>query len=305
MDRTLIAGIETESGRHLVSQFAKLSEVSGVCLSEQTTRIERGFSRLPQATSESIRMMLETDRITRVIYCGEASLSEWSSEAITSAPCSDTSVLQAWSAACADSAIPFVFLSSDHQFAGPWVFHQEESESLAATPRAQSIRSQEALVAEREHSLIVRSHVCGFSPNSFLTRRLLRATESGSAGQLWYATPIYAGRFAKLLRGLIDRQATGIYHLGGGERISHSQLLTRLDERFPSPSRFTYSTGQLVARETSTPLETSLRSSKARRLLNEGLPNISDFLDDVAADLKSGHACELAEVRETSTANVA
>lgn len=305
MDRTLIAGIETESGRHLVSQFAQQSEVSGVCLSDQSSRLSSGFSRLIRTTPESVRLLLETDCVSRVIYCGEASISGWSAQTIESTPCSDTSAVQAWSAACAGKGIPFVFLSSDHLFTSPWVFHEEESESLAETPRAQSIRYQETIVAEREHSLIVRSHICGFSPQSFLTHRLLKEPDSDSAGQLWYATPIYAGRFAKLLSGLMSRQATGIYHLGGGERISHSQLLSRLDERFPRPARFTQTAGQRAVRETTTPLETSLRSSKARRLLNEGLPNISDFLDDVAADLESGDACELAEVRETPTANVA
>jgi dTDP-4-dehydrorhamnose reductase len=303
--KLLIAGIETESGRHLVRQLARQTDVLGVPFSTRTLIPSCGIRRLPRTTPESVRLLLEADAITHVVFCGRASCSGWSSAPLETRPCSDSSELQAFSAACAEMDIPFVFISSDIPFEGPWVFHKEDSECVAETPLARSIRHQEAIVAERENALIVRTHVCGFAPQSLLARRLLLETASLPVHPRWYATPIYAGRFARLLCGLIDRQATGIYHLGGGERISHSQFVSQLEERFPSATNSAGFVSQTPHEALPAPRESSLRSSKARRLLNEGLPAISDFLNDVAADLESGAACELAEVTVPASVRVA
>lgn len=305
MERLLIAGVDTETGRHLSRRLSRESEILGVPFSTGISMPTCGIRRLSRTTPEAVRKLLEAEGIMHVIFCGQASRSGWSSDLPETRLCSDSSDLQAWSVACAGAGIPFIFISSDIPFDGPWIFHEEESESRNETPLAQSIRQQEAIVSDGEQTLIVRTHVCGFAPQSLLTRRLLLETADPPARQRWYATPIYAGRFAHLLHGLIKRQATGIYHLGGGERISYSRFVTQLAERFHQ-ARLPANAISRDAEESSTaPRESSLRSSKARRLLHTGLPTISDFLDDVAADLKSGEAYELAEVTVSAPVRVA
>lgn len=301
MNTTLIVGIETLSGRYLADSLAHSQRILGVSLSGKRSAADCDFRSVSQTSESDLRLLIDCDGVDRVIYCGEAAESSWEPGVKESRFCSDGSMVAAWGRACEASSTSFVFLSSDSVFDGPWMFHAEESESFSETPRAHSIRSQEEIVSQIPRTLIVRTHLVGFAPHSLLTHQLYSEAPSSAASTLEHATPLYAGRFATLLKDLLKAEPTGIIHLGGGERISRSALLSEMGQRFGGTVNF-ISAGEC---ETSLYRETSLRSSRAKTLLSTGLPDIGDLLDDIAADLESGLAERFAEVPRESPAKVA
>lgn len=295
MRKTLIVGIETLTGRYLFQAFSQSQSVLGISLAgRQTFRHGDAVPLFPISEAAAIEF-LKNEEIERVIYCGEAAQSSWTPELKESQFCSDTQWLVLWSRACHANATSFVFLSADSIFDGPWMFHAEESLSFTETPRAHSVRAQEEIVSHSERALIVRSHLLGFAPESLLTRHLFPPATipiSSEFSVSQHATPLYAGRFVRLLEDVLDADPGGILHLGGGERISRAEFLSQLKERFgeSTTSPASEECGLFPYRET------SLRSSRAKPLLSEGLPSIEDLLDDIAADLESGVAEQFSEV---------
>jgi len=250
---TLIVGIETLAGRYLAAHFSNTQRVIGVRTSDRSTE----------------PAMLINDKVDQVIFCGDASASSWE---------------------CKATDRSFVFLSSDHVFDGPWMFHTEESSSFAQTPRAHSIRSQEEIVGQYKKSLVVRTHVTGFSPGSLLSHSVFGGLNQEYSASIHHATPIHAGRFPMLLEELLRHQPIGLYHLAGGERISRNQLLTRLALEFGGIEQVISGSDRQSPRR-----ETSLRSSRAKSLLDSGLPTIADLMADIATDLDSGVAEKMTE----------
>ncbi|MBD3676095.1 MAG: hypothetical protein HUJ26_21510 [Planctomycetaceae bacterium] len=295
MRKTLIVGMETLSGRYLSQAFSRSQSVLGVSLSGgQLPRHGDAGPLYPISEAAAIEF-LKHEEIERVIYCGEASQSSWTPELKESRFCSDTQVLVMWSRVCETCSTSFVFLTADSIFDGPWMFHAEESQSFTETPWAHTVRAQEEIVSYNERALIVRSHLLGFAPESLLTTHLFPSATipfSSEFSVTQHATPLYAGRFARMLEDLLDAEPVGLLHLGGGERISRTAFLSQLEDRFGrcvnSPT---------LGEEKIVPCrETSLRSSRAKPLLKEGLPGIEDLLDDIAADLESGVAAHFSEV---------
>lgn len=301
MKTTLIVGIETLSGRYLADSFSLTHRVLGVSLSGKQTSVKCDLRSMSQISESAARLFLEADDVDQVIYCGDAAQSSWEPDVHESQFCSDSSQVVVWSRACDTSSTPFVFLSSDCIFDGPWMFHAEESESFSGTPRSHSIRSQEEIVSHNENALIVRSHLVGFAPRSFLTQSHFSTESPPQFSFIKHATPIYAGRFAQLLKEVLHSNPKGIIHLGGGERTSRQIFLSQLAERFGG-------TVHSSSREefgTATYCETALRSTRAKDLISSGLPDIEDLLDEIAADLESDAAKRFAEIPHRSRSKVA
>jgi dTDP-4-dehydrorhamnose reductase len=271
---TLIVGIETLAGRYLAAHFSNTQRVIGVRTSDRSTE----------------PAMLINDKVDQVIFCGDASASSWETNSRDSLLCQDSQNLVSCLQACKATDRSFVFLSSDHVFDGPWMFHTEESSSFAQTPRAHSIRSQEEIVGQYKKSLVVRTHVTGFSPGSLLSHSVFGGLNQEYSASIHHATPIHAGRFPMLLEELLRHQPIGLYHLAGGERISRNQLLTRLALEFGGIEQVISGSDRQSPRR-----ETSLRSSRAKSLLDSGLPTIADLMADIATDLDSGVAEKMTE----------
>ena len=141
---------------------------------------------------------------------------------------------------------------------------------MLATPRGVVLRI--ALVAGR-----------GYGSRPTASEAVLWALRRGERPRLFddqYRSPIDPESVAALIEAVLRRQATGLFHAGGPERLSRYSLGCRLADRFGLPASAIERASRSVQTGAARPADASLSSEKARREL-EWQPRA---LDDVLAE---------------------
>ncbi|HEX7652024.1 MAG TPA: SDR family oxidoreductase [Verrucomicrobiae bacterium] len=185
------------------------------------------------------------------------------------------------------AAIPFVFFSTDLVFDGRLGNYQETDAPNPLNVYGETKLAAEAAVRVNPRHLIVRTSInAGPSPNgrrAFDEQLRQSLASAGSAMTLFndeFRCPIAAAETARAVWELVAKQATGIVHVAGSEKLSRQEigelLLPRWSELhgrvaiksgsakdFPGPPRA---------------LDTSLKVAKAEHLLGRPLPRFSEWL---------------------------
>jgi dTDP-4-dehydrorhamnose reductase len=245
---------------------------------------------------DEARSQLAAARPNRVVYCGAASESAWSYPAIDAAADAD---LRVWSRAVREFGCRFTYLSSDAIFTGPWLFHAEDSTHHCQSLEAGRLRAMEELV-ERilPESLIVRSNLFGWSADGLgWIESLIASIEDGSitADAVRHATPILATDLAAILQRAHEEELTGSLHIGGAERVSHAAFVRMLAEEFGLEAPRVVPTSVLATSATGFGRgETSLRSTRAKNVLNLAMPSLADGFARLNAQNTDGFRARLA-----------
>ena len=202
--------------------------------------------------------------------------------------------------ACARLGLPLVHVSTDHLFSGsePLV-----SETHPVAPRNVYGRTKaeaEARVLEiHARSLVLRTNFYGWGPNyrrSF-SDAVIDALRSGTELTLFrdvFYTPILIEAVALAAHDLIDRNAQGILHVVGDERISKYDFGRRVAEKFKLDGRLLVP-GSLADQVSlvQRPRDMSLSNEKARGLLGRTLGGIDAHIARLQQQEQHGLAEEL------------
>ena len=211
-----------------------------------------------------------------VIVCSEAAASSWTASKTPRAV--DSTLLTLWRRLAAAAGTRLVYLSGDELFRGPWMFHEEDSTRYASGRPADDLLAAEQAVLADSRNLVIRTHLVDGAPGS-LADRLRQAADSGTALSVSsgrYATPISVGRFARMLKQILATSISGILHLGGAERVSPWELVTRL-------ARQQNLTAVRIVPETHpSPQERSLRCTRLRHELGLYPVPLKDTLKDLS-----------------------
>ena len=288
MDSIFVVGTDTLAGSNLAAHWTDGGQsVTGFWR-------DAGENELGPVSLDEARAQLAAAKPSIVVYCGAASESAWSYPAIDAAADAD---LRIWTRAVCEFGCRFTYLSSDAIFTGPWLFHAEDSTHHCQSLEAGRLRSMEELV-ERilPEALIVRSNLFGWSANGLgWIETLIASLEEGKTpgDAVRHATPILATDFATILKRAHEEDLTGRLHVGGAERVSHAAFVRMLGEEFgfevpraPSEVLATSATG--FGRG-----ETSLRSSRAKNVLNLAMPSLADGLMRLNAQNTDGFRARL------------
>ena len=299
METIWICGLQTDAGMHLQNELSREHRVLG-----DSRPI--GQSSLRLSDSSTLVQKLQSEGVTRVIYCGEAAQSSWNTERES---CRDTTNVSHWATVCSELQIPLLFVSSDAVFTGPWMFHDETDECFCSSARATSIREQEKIVLDRcDAATVVRTHIIGWNDSQLMQAILHHETLSReSFDAIAHATPIYADLFARLIAQLLETDVRGILHLAGAERVSPRQWLTQLADLLGKAS-IRGTSKEITLEQPSSGFgdgECSLQSTKARRLLGTGMPSLMDSLDAMKEDWISGRIQHFTDTRPLALPEVA
>lgn len=284
MDSILVVGTDTVVGANLATFWADGDQCSSG-LTRGATDITLG-----PAALDDVRRHLAASRPGIVVYCGAASESAWSYPAIDSAA---ESHLRLWTRAVREAGCRFTYLSSDAIFTGPWLFHSEESNHHCHSLEAGRLRTLEELVQRVvPEALIVRTNAYGWScdGNGWI-ESLLGSLDDGQAivDPIRHATPILATDLAETLTRAHEEELTGHLHLAGSERISHEAFVRMIADQFGLPMPTAEPTGALAGPATGFGRgETSLRTSRAKNILNMAMPMVADGLTRLHAQSIDG-----------------
>jgi dTDP-4-dehydrorhamnose reductase len=202
--------------------------------------------------------------------------------------------------ACADRSLPLIHVSTDHVFRG-----DEALASESHSVDAQNVYGRTKAEAERRvleaypGALVVRTNFYGWGPRyrrSF-SDTIIDALRQGEAVALFtdvFFTPILAESLAIAAHDLIDRQASGIVHVVGDERLSKHEFGLRVARRFQLDAGL-IKPGRLADRPllVRRPLDMSLSNSLVRRLLGRSLGGVDAHLARLQEQEQQGLAVEL------------
>ncbi|RPI86902.1 MAG: hypothetical protein EHM42_05615, partial [Planctomycetaceae bacterium] len=224
VDRLLIVGVDTVLGANLAAWLANRRRVTGVTWEHGLTiegieTIEGDFAAAPSSS------WMSAEQPDWVVFCGPGAESSWSSSgSLPQREWAETAA--AWARAAREWQAEFTLVSSDAVFTGPWMFHRETGSCYCGSPAARMLRGiEKATLEANPQSLIVRTNVFGWSTHPERPGLVESIIDSLSNDQplqvdcLCHATPILATDLAEILDSARQQKLTGVYHVGGGERI--------------------------------------------------------------------------------------
>jgi dTDP-4-dehydrorhamnose reductase len=276
VNRILVVGIDTFAGRSLAEKLSGTCDLAGLSFSAPTI-----LSGCTAARVNNTTLREHVADATTVIFCGAASQSSWNRNFGTFRP------EKKWLTPCVLSAqtsgTRMVFVSSDAVFAGPWVFHDDDSVAHSEESFAQQLRGFESQVQQLKDSLIVRTNIVD---SEGVVQHAVRAVANGrtvAVDASTYATPVAQEEFASSLVDCLQAGMTGYVNIAGAERTSPFQLVTMLATNLECDAR------RVVARfNAKQPVERSLRCLRLRTELNQRSSLLKDTLEQLADSVTAG-----------------
>lgn len=195
----------------------------------------------------------------------------------------------------------FVYISTDYVFDGERGDYTE-----ADPPRPVNAYGESKLLGEqgaqsgRPEALVIRTSIVGFNTRpktgqvEYVIQSLKRGVPFGRfSDQFW--TPIYTADLSRLIFHLLDRDASGLFHVGGGEKVSRYEFARKVADAFSLPRELIRPTSfGPVPGAARRPRDSSLRGERVERYLGIRLPDVASGLarlkDDFAAHLRTEEA---------------
>ncbi|ALA61208.1 SDR family oxidoreductase [Nitrospira moscoviensis] len=180
--------------------------------------------------------------------------------------------------------MPFIFLSSGEVFDGRQGWYREADEARPINVYGQTkLEAERVVLANPRHTVLRIVLTAGTSLNgdrSFV-EDMCRTARAGKDVMLYadeYRCPLPAGAIARAVWELLDHGRSGLFHLGGGERLSRWEIGEALLPWYPELS------GRLIKGSARNhagaprPADLSLRCEKIQALLSFPLPGFRTWL---------------------------
>ncbi len=175
---------------------------------------------------------------------------------------------------CRDRGVRLVALSTDLVFSGERPFWREADNPRPLLVYAQSkLDGERAILAEAPTAAVVRIalvHGRGFGSRGTASETIAWRLQAGLPVRLFtdqYRTPVDAESVAQALLVLLGNQASGVFHLGGSERVSRHQLGLRVARLLGLPAERIEPVTQAGETAAPRPADVSLSSERACREL--------------------------------------
>ncbi len=186
------------------------------------------------------------------------------------------------------SNIPLFFLSTDLVFDGQQGNYSESDKPDPLTTYAKTkIAAEQAVIANPRHIVVRTSINGGTSPTGdrSFTEQLINAWREGRVPALFadeFRSPIMSEVTARAVWELVSKNATGLFHLGGAERLSRYEVGEILAAQCPElkPQIACASLHDFEGPPRSP--DTSLNSSKVQALLSFRLPSFRESARELA-----------------------
>jgi dTDP-4-dehydrorhamnose reductase len=231
---------------------------------------------------QGVRHLFREERPSLVIHC--AALSK--SEDCQANPALARQLNVEVTAVLAELAanIPLVFYSTDLVFDGQAGNYDESVRPNPLSIYGETKTEAERIVLANSRHLVIRTSLNGgASPTGDrgFNEQMRLAWKAGKTLKLFtdeFRCPIAAEITAVATWELIARNASGVYHVAGSERLSRWQIGQLLAARWPQLNPRLVPASLKEYHGAPRPPDTSLNCAKAQKLLSFPLPRFSDWL---------------------------
>ncbi|MBI3880210.1 MAG: SDR family oxidoreductase [Verrucomicrobia bacterium] len=180
--------------------------------------------------------------------------------------------------------IPFVFFSTDLVFDGRKGNYVETDAVKPLSIYAETKVAAEQIVLRNPRHLVVRTSLnYGTSPSgtSAFNEEMAAALRAGRPLNLFadeYRSPIPAVVTARAVWELVSKNATGLFHVAGAERLSRFRIGELVAEKHPELNPRLIPGSRHDYQGAPRPPDTSFNCMKAQALLSFRLPKFSEWL---------------------------
>ena len=180
--------------------------------------------------------------------------------------------------------IPFIFLSSGEVFDGRtgWYGETDEPNPINVYGRTK-LEAEQAVLQNPRHTAVRIVLTAGTSEtgNRSFVEDMCWTAQAGKDVTLYadeFRCPLPAGVIARAIWELVDLKLPGLYHLGGGERLSRWEIGEALLPWYPElKGRLIHGSGRNHV-GSSRPIDLSLRCDKIQSLLSFRIPGFREWL---------------------------
>lgn len=173
-----------------------------------------------------------------------------------------------------------VHISTDHLFDGQGSWKTEIDPLAPLNTYAKTKGEAEQVVLEAHpDALVIRTNFYGWgtsvrtSFSDWIIRALAQGTELTMFNDVFF-TPILVNDLIEAIFALLAQEATGLFHLAGGERLSKYDFAVRMAETFGRPTaRVRSVSATAVPLRARRPADMSLSCAKAEALLGRKMPS--------------------------------
>ena len=290
MNKLVIVGVDTVVGANLAVALADRWEVVG--LGGHRLRTLSGVRlRTPDDSRWQDTLALVGDEHPDcIIHCPQSLRSSWDSSPSLAADADEVRLADYLGRLADLLGARLAMISTDAVFAGPRMFHDEQSTEFATGPLARHARELETRVLQHPGTLVVRTCAYGWSaagtPPDW-AEQIWQGLNRGAAPALdgaRYATPILATDLADLLQRAYRLRLAGLLHVTGAERTNGFRFACELAMALglAPPARLSRADSQSVV------AESSLGTRKACRALESPMPLLREGLCRFAEQLHAG-----------------
>jgi len=186
-----------------------------------------------------------------------------------------------------------VYISTDYVFDGKRGDYVETDSPCPVNVYGRTKLGGEEMVRSRlPGSLVIRTSIFGFNiqPKTGMVESVMNSLEKGKSLTRFsdqFSTPIYTGDLSRLVLGLLEHGSTGLFHVGGGEKVSRYSFALKIAKLFSLPQEgvrpipFKHLEG-LAER----PRDSSLYGKKIEDHIGVRLPEVEEGLMRLKEDFK-------------------
>lgn len=184
--------------------------------------------------------------------------------------------------------ISFIFLSSGEVFDGRQGWYREDDEATPINRYGQTKLAAEQLVLQHPRHTVVRIVLTAGTSQSgdrSFVEDMCHAAKSGKKVTLYgdeYRCPLPAGAVVRAIWELASKATSGLYHLGGRERLSRWEIGQALLPWYPELQGHLVEGSARTHAGATRPADLSLNCEKIQRLLSFSLPGFRSWLTDRA-----------------------
>ena len=187
--------------------------------------------------------------------------------------------------ACCVYGLPLIHISTDHLFSGEREFAEERDlvHPVNIYGKTKAL-AEETILDTYEEALVLRTNFYGFGPTyrQSFSDLIINSIRAGAPLRLFtdiHYNPIIVSELAQVAHELLDLKASGIFHLGGADRLSKYDFglkvakFFNLDTTLIQPALFSDEQNF-----TQRPLDMSLSTTKACNTIGRSLGGVDDHL---------------------------
>jgi dTDP-4-dehydrorhamnose reductase len=301
----LVTGASGLLGANLVCRAHDQGyETAGLC--------HRNVLKVPNVSMFSVnlndergtRQMIQRLRPEGIIHCAAATSVDWCEDHPKEAERLNGEISGVLAEVATELNAHFVYVSTDAVFDGKRGDYSELDEPAPINAYARSKLYGEWQVMQRNpQAAIARVTLYGWNAQDKLSLaewmlKKLENAEQVPGFEDVHFTPILATDLADVLLSMLDHGLSGVYHVGGSEKISKYHFARRIAEAFDfNPERITSVELATASLRAMRPPDTSLNTHKIRAAFPCKLPDVLSGIRGFREQRENGYAHRLKSYR--------